>query len=908
MKQLRQALSPAGYAGLICLFLAILIATPALPNNTNNTVLAAPLLQTTATPTSPAVFEISLADLGYEEKTLNSPYGATEYTLRLPEGWQIRKGSSFELDFSYTYNRLNIPESQWEPLSLLGNIIVTVDGETQLVFPIKETLSEHSRSIVELPPSLLNDPDRSSHSIQITLDAGLICEIPHQARLIIHPTSFFSLAYEQLPLTIDLARYPRPFYQRTFEPDQVRFVLPEQPTDKELAGAVAVAAKLGDLTYNMAISGTTGLALANRLDSGEAIHEHLFVIGRPDDNEIILRLNQLGILPVSLRKRQLSLASEGPVAVVPGDILTYTLTLTNTSQETLSSLSLLDTLPANAQVEACNPTCSETEKEVKWSIPSLEPKEVSQYTLALRVSEAITDSIAENTVTLLDKTSRPINLSTLTTIVSSEASEAGSRASISAASDYFFVHGGQAVPENDGIVQELLSPWDQTRAILIITGLSDEAVYKASRALSSESHFPGTQGDVALVRETRPLPENPPEPQATELTFADLGYSDKVLEGYSQETTYYFDIPLAWRLTNEATLDLRFSHSQLLDYGNSFFNILFNGNPVATIALNNETSLNGTLKVKLPSDQARPGQNNKISIQSVMHPIDRCMNVNTWLLVSSESLLHLNHKEQSIPSLDLDFYPYPFDQRSDLADVLFVLPSEPLPEEWEETLQLAAALGDAAGGPNLAPAVSLESSWSETNRVDYHIIAVGRPLRNLVLQQINEQLPQPFRRGSNEIEQRIDNVIFRLPPGLSLGLVQLLPSPWNEERVFLAITGTTDEGVKWAMDLVSERYWDLNGNLTLIREDKISTINTHRLTSSGQAAAMATAVPEMTPVVTITPTPQPSGASATPGPAALEQVPAGSDRPSWLIPLVGGTVLAIVIIMAIAFWQARRQR
>lgn len=907
MKQLRQALSPAGYVGLICLFLAILIAIPALPNNTNNTVLAAPSIQTTATPASPAVFEISLADLGYEEKTLNSPYGATEYTLRLPEGWQVREGSSFELDFSYTYNRLDIPESQTS-LSLLGDIIVTVDGETQLVLPIKEAVLEHSHSSVELPPSLLDDPARSSHIIRVTLDASLICEIPHQARLIIHPTSFFSLAYDQLPITVDLARYPQPFYQRAFyKSDQVRFVLPEQPSEKEVAGAVAIAAKLGDVTYRMVISGTTDLALANRLDGGEAIREHLFVIGRPDDNEIILRLNQLGVLPVSLRKRQLGLASEGPVAVVPGEVLTYTLTLTNTSQETLSALSLLDTLPAFAQVVACNPTCSETAEEVRWAISSLEPKEVSQYTLALRLSEAITDSIAENTVTLLDTTSRPINVSSLTTMVSSEASEPGSRVSISAASDYFFLHGEQAVPENDGIVQELVSPWDQTRAILIITGLNDEAIYKAGRAMSSKSRFPGMAGSFALVREVRPLPENPPEPQATELTFADLGYNDKVLEGYSQETNYYFDIPFGWRLTDEATLDLRFSHSQLLDYSNSFFNVLFNGKPIATVALGDETSLSGELKVEIPPSRTHSWESNKISIQAEMHPFDKCMNVDMWLLVSSESALHLNHKELET-SLDLNIYPYPFNQRTDLADVLFVLPQEPQLEEWEETLRLAAALGDVAGGLNLAPAVSLGSNRSETEWADYHIIAIGRPLRNLVLQQINEQLPQPFRPGSNEIEQRIDKVMFRLPPGLSLGLVQLLPSPWNEERVFLAITGTTDEGVKWAMDVVSDRYWDLRGNLTLVREGKVSTIDTRGLTKGGQAAVMATAVPEMTPVATITATPQPSSASTRPGDSASEEVPAGSERPAWLIPLVGGTGLMVIAIFGIAFWQARRRK
>ncbi|HID64803.1 MAG TPA: DUF11 domain-containing protein, partial [Anaerolineae bacterium] len=762
--------------------------------------------------------------------------------------------------------------------------------------------------------SLLNDPARSVHSIKVTLDASPICGIPHRARLIIHPTSLFSLTYNQLPVTADLALYPRPFYQRAFEPDQVRFVLADRPTEMELAGAVAVAAKLGDLTYRMVISGTTDLELLDRLEAEEALHEHLIVIGRPETNGMVLRLNQLGVLPVSLRERQLGLAGEGPAAVVPGGILTYTLTLTNTTQDATSSLSLVDTLPAYTRLVTCSPSCSEGVKgrEVSWSIPSLEAGEALSCTLGLRLSEVITDSVVENTVTLLDAASNPLNVNTLTTTVSSTPlPESGLRSSVSGESGYFFLQAERAVPEGDGIVQELVSPWDRTRAILVITGLSDEAVYKASRAMSSESRFPGMEGSFALVREIRPLPELPVEPTSTDLTFADLGYGDKVLKGWSQETNYYFNIPLGWRLTEAAYLDLRFSHSQLLNYGSSFLSVLFNDKPIATVALNDETSLNGELKVELPPSQARPGQSNKISIQSEMRPFDECARVDMWLLISSESLLHLDHKEQDIRSLDLNFYPYPFDQRPGLADVLFVLPPEPRPEEWEEALQLAAALGGAAGGPNLAPAVALGDTWSGEALSNYHLIAIGRPSRNPMLRQVNDQLPQPFLPDSDLIEQKLDEVILRLPLDASLGYVQLIPSPWNEVRAFLAVTGTTDEGMRWAAHVLADRYWILKkGNLALVRGDEVNTIDTRRLTRGGVAMAVATAVPEMTPVATATATtvPTPLPPSPTPGITASRQTPQKAERPGWLIPLVGINGLAVLSILAFTIWRARRKR
>jgi uncharacterized repeat protein (TIGR01451 family) len=632
------------------------------------------------------------------------------------------------------------------------------------------------------------------------------------------------------------------------------------------------------------------------------------VLGKPQTNGLILRLNQLGALPVPVRERQLSLGSLGPAAVAPGDMVTYTLTLTNTTQQAVYSLSLIDSLPAYAQLVGCSPACAEgmQGREVSWLIPVMQAGATFQCALIVRLGEEVVGTAVENTAHLLDVGAGLLNANTLTTTVNAVLPPGPALvASVSAGDGYLFAQGERAIPEQDGIVQELVSPWDQTRAILVVTGLSDAAVGKASQAMSSESHFPGMRGTSALVREVHALPEISEKPPAPQLTFADLGYDDALLESYSEEANYYFDIPVSWVLTQKAYLDLHFSHSRLLDYGDSSLSVLFNDEPLATISLSDETSLNGTLRVGLSSAKARPGKANKISIQAQLRLFDECAHVDRWLLVSNTSLLYLDHAEQDMRSLDLDFYPRPFDRRADMADVLFVLPAEPQVAEWEVALQLAAALGGAAGGTDLAPAVLLgEQALPEQELSDYHLIAMGRPSRNAVLRRVNAQLPQPFRPGSDEIEQQIDEVVFRLPPGLSLGFVQLIPSPWNETRALLAVTGTTDESVKWAVDTLTGRARQVNGNLVLISEDQIHTLDTHQLVSGGLAAAMATAVPEMTPVAPVTGT---ITSSPKPGSSAAEGPSAGWHRPVWLVPLVGVVGLAVIAIFAIAFRQARRR-
>jgi hypothetical protein len=176
---------------------------------------------------------------------------------------------------------------------------------------------------------------------------------------------------------------------------------------------------------------------------------------------------------------------------------------------------------------------------------------------------------------------------------------------------------------------------------------------------------------------------------------------------------------------------------------------------------------------------------------------------------------------------------------------------------------------------------------------DYHVIAVGRPTRNPVLRQINSQLPQPFQPDSDEIDQQLEGVVFRLPPGLNLGLVQLISSPWNEAHAFVAVTGTTDEGVRRAATVLAERHWALKGDLAFIKDGEVTAIDTRGLMRSGLATVVATAAPE-------------SGSASGVSPSQPGTRKAGI--PGWLIPVVGLNGLIVIAIIAFVFWRARQQR
>jgi len=228
-------------------------------------------------------------------------------------------------------------------------------------------------------------------------------------------------------------------------------------------------------------------------------------------------------------------------------------------------------------------------------------------------------------------------------------------------------------------------------------------------------------------------------------------------------------------------------------------------------------------------------------------------------------------------------------------------------------MRIAALLGSLSRGQATFPRIIATDSVADVQFENHHLVVIGRPTRNPVLQAINTQLPQPFVPGTDVIEQTLDEVVFRLSPDTALGYVQLLAAPWDNQKAILAITGTTDDAVAEAIDTVIYRYWNLKGNLTFVTADTANSLDTRPLTKTGAEEALSAAVEaEMTPVAAE------QSASAPPTPTPVKSVvrptsvPGGAsltaERPAWLMPLIGMTVVIVIASLLIAFWQASRKR
>lgn len=449
-----------------------------------------------------------------------------------------------------------------------------------------------------------------------------------------------------------------------------------------------------------------------------------------------------------------------------------------------------------------------------------------------------------------------------------------------------------AESETDGVVEMALSPWNESKVVLLVSGTSTDAVLKAAQAISSGKVLVYQNPALAYVADVQLLNDSLPVVQ--DFTLQSLGYKTETLSGIGLNSIQYtFNASKEQLNAKDSYINLMYYHSGLVDYGYSSFSVELNNQVIASSAFSKDSEQLTTLQLKIPPGALRFGEN-RLSVSARMLATTSCDSTgfsNPWLTVSDQTNFHLpgaTDANADAPALlDLKSYPGLFTTHSDLGDVAFVLPKSN-PTAWKLAGQLAYELGRTAN-----PLISnLEAAFADDLPkqvlADHSLIVIGKASTIPLLSEINKQLPAPFDAKNDTASESNMQVVYRIPKGMSVGYLELLNSPYNVEKPILVLAGNTDEGVGLAGNALLQN--DLNSQLTGVFA---VTNGTQIATGSASSAfsAVGTLVPPEAAIVT---TPIPALPTAT---AALQP-------PGWLMPLLVISGIAIVGILLIAMANA----
>jgi hypothetical protein len=371
-----------------------------------------------------------------------------------------------------------------------------------------------------------------------------------------------------------------------------------------------------------------------------------------------------------------------------------------------------------------------------------------------------------------------------------------------------------------GVLEETISPWNDFRVVLAVSGLDDEGVGKASVALNRAPHFLGMRGPVAIIVDLGPL-QPPGDATSTSFTLENLGYEDQVVYGtLTQAFNYDFSLPLGWELEDTPFFILKFDHAEILQSETSVIDVELNGTPISSALLTPENSENGEMTISLPGHRLRDGQNRlAVTVEMALEGGSECENIvnrRAWTVLSNQSEVFIPFNTAPVqPALEV--FPFPFSQNTGLDNTYLAVPDQISSNLANDLVQLSVRLGAASNSERLAIPVVFASAITEELRENNHLILLGRPTQNALLAEINPELPHPFIENTDILEPlKIDNVVFLVDPERNAGLLQIMQSPWNENYSLLAISGTTDDGVALALRALVNGSQRLQGDLAVV--------------------------------------------------------------------------------------------
>ena len=403
-----------------------------------------------------------------------------------------------------------------------------------------------------------------------------------------------------------------------------------------------------------------------------------------------------------------------------------------------------------------------------------------------------------------------------------------------------FGTGGQAViPADNGIVQMVPSNINNVYNFLVVTGLDDDALMTAANGLANLPLI-GFTGSLAVIEPNLVadvMAEEEKEISPDDIInsvyqLADLGnvqvLPDVLLigRGRTQETIDFF-IPLDWDIQKDAQLVLTYEYSTTLSLKNSSMSIYINGNPVGNAPL--DANVQGKKDIVIPLDKNvfAPGRVNTITFDGVLAQELECANWDPnsyWINIRNSSLLYLPHKIITEAN-KLPKYYHPFEHLAFESDLLFVMPPSPSQAELNGLLNLNFRIAlyqrpdktinyQAAFG---SPDLDMDS------HKNYHVVLYGKPTNNPLIQVVNDYLPLQFVPGEDTLMQEGGDVLLRLPSETNVGIVEVINSPWNPRSSLTVISGTSDEGLKWATEMIGKLNLPIDwyGDIFFINENMV---------------------------------------------------------------------------------------
>ena len=388
---------------------------------------------------------------------------------------------------------------------------------------------------------------------------------------------------------------------------------------------------------------------------------------------------------------------------------------------------------------------------------------------------------------------------------------------------------GGDVDTDTGVLQIIPSNVNSLRTFVTLTGESDLAIFRASDAFASPPI--GANYQLLLVDSDYAKPvsmttineETGAEAYRSLYKISDLGFNQRTAQGTGTQRFFVsFYVGRDWILEDDITFKINYAHADTINFNSSNAVVLMNGEPIGNLTMGEDPKEVMTEEISIMKEQVVKGAVNVIQINATLNITNICEEYDPavyWFTVFDDSELtipySLTSSELSISPILHPTMPFAYE-----TSHLIVVSENPRPNEIAAIANFYDQLGSLNTNGYYDVTVVMGDDVDLTQYPDHNILMIGLPTDSNFIDMINDDLPQSFISGTNNLEQKIGQADYQLIPGLEVGVIESIKSPNNPGRMITLLTGTSEQGFVWTMDELTADLAGLIGDLFFIEENQ----------------------------------------------------------------------------------------
>ncbi len=401
------------------------------------------------------------------------------------------------------------------------------------------------------------------------------------------------------------------------------------------------------------------------------------------------------------------------------------------------------------------------------------------------------------------------------------------------------------VPEDTGVLILSKTKPQSGAPVLIITGNSPRGVANASRYLTQLGSRKLGTGQVVLVPKVNEVPTPAPRqwsrylPEVNNFALSDIKtqadgkpFNDVTVRGGGAPAIEIdFRALPDDRFLRGSSMNLVYSYGPQINPRTSAVEVLIDDTFIGGARLDSEAGENRkNLKVDLPANLIKPDSKLKVYFRmNPREPFDK-QNCVTPPDQQLSGTLHADtsfdlKRETSVqlPDLDKLRFGFPFAAPQDLSKTSIVLSQNPSSTDIVTMLEFSERLGrlsqrNSNDGDSVKLNVYTPESLPQASRDGDNLVVIGTreklPFANEIFKAAGLNLGGAFLRANADTAVQT--------PQDGQGMIKQILSPWNGERVVLALTAQTENGLDKVRQVLNADPWffQLKEDTVLISSDK----------------------------------------------------------------------------------------